>query len=79
MLGFFGAPMEMICLLVFVGMVGGLVALVVVLATKKSTGQPPQPPNLRYCSQCGQPTSPSAKFCSGCGKPLSFGDSNLTT
>jgi hypothetical protein len=74
-LAFFAlGPMEIILGLVCFGVLGGIVALVVVLTTKKA----PVNPNLAPCPDCGRPISPLAETCPHCGRPLSpkdFGDS----
>lgn len=56
--------------LVGLAVVGGVIALVVVLATSKRRGGSANP-NLFPCPDCGRQVSRLAKSCPNCGRPLS--------
>ena len=53
---------ELLCGVVFLAIMGGLVAVIIFSARRSQAALP--------CPQCGQPIVPPANFCPHCGKPL---------
>ena len=67
----FLTPGSLIVGLLCLGVVGGGVAIAVLLivrATQKNNDT--TNPNLRPCPDCGRTVSISAQSCPGCGRPL---------
>ena len=71
LLGYFTpGPVEVMLGLTCLGvLLGGMIALVVVLTSRKSPGGSLNP-NLYPCPDCGRPVSRLAPSCPQCGRPL---------
>jgi predicted amidophosphoribosyltransferase len=53
---------ELLCIVAFLAILGGLVAVILFSARGTRAAKP--------CPVCGMPVSPPANFCPHCGRPL---------
>ena len=71
-------PMEMLIVgFVALLMLGGVVAVVVVLVSSQSRKSTPSNPNLTPCPDCGRLVSRRAVSCPQCGRPLNPPPANV--